>query len=306
MAAPDLTIVSSSELQEEWRPIPTSLTAPGLYEASSYGRIRRLEGHDRRQRHLPRKILSPLRNTWGGLYLRLQGQCYLVHDLVTLAFFGTRPDGHEVQHLDKDKRNNRLENLTYTPHPALLPLQSGTVEEWRPVAHKYDPAGHYEVSNLGRIRRGTWVDACGRQVHARLLRPHKAVHDYRSVQFGKKRYLIHQIVAQSFLGPCPVGYEPNHCDGNKHNNHVTNLEYVSHAANMRHAAVTGLTVRGTQKPDAKLQEADVYAIRAAQGSVNYLLLAARYGVSPTTIYAIWNRLKWAWLDEQPTNDHCSR
>lgn len=40
-------------------------------------------------------------------------------------------------------------------------------------------------------------------------------------------FYIHQLVAQVFIGPRPVGKEINHIDGDKYNNHYTNLEYVT-------------------------------------------------------------------------------
>lgn len=48
-----------------------------------------------------------------------------------------------------------------------------------------------------------------------------------------KTYTIHKIVAETFLGPVPDGLEIDHRDGDKSNNNVTNLEYVTHAENMR-------------------------------------------------------------------------
>lgn len=46
---------------------------------------------------------------------------------------------------------------------------------------------------------------------------------------------VHRLVAAKFIGPCPEGMEINHKDGNKENNHWTNLEYVTHAENIRKA-----------------------------------------------------------------------
>lgn len=58
---------------------------------------------------------------------------------------------------------------------------------------------------------------------------------------GKKRMvLLHQLVAYTFLGQVPDGYEINHKDGNKDNNHIDNLEYVTHKENVKHAWDTGL------------------------------------------------------------------
>ena len=49
----------------------------------------------------------------------------------------------------------------------------------------------------------------------------------------EKCMTIHRIVAETFLGPIPKGYDIDHIDGDKSNNAVTNLEIVTHAENMR-------------------------------------------------------------------------
>ena len=46
-------------------------------------------------------------------------------------------------------------------------------------------------------------------------------------------YTIHRIVAETFLGSIPEGYDVDHIDGDKSNNCVTNLEIVTHQENMR-------------------------------------------------------------------------
>ena len=50
---------------------------------------------------------------------------------------------------------------------------------------------------------------------------------------------VHRLVASLFIGEQP-GYEINHKDGNKDNNAVSNLEYVTHEQNRIHAIKTGL------------------------------------------------------------------
>jgi hypothetical protein len=42
---------------------------------------------------------------------------------------------------------------------------------------------------------------------------------------------VHKVVAQKYLGNCPEGCEVSHKDGNRMNNHWTNLEYITHSAN---------------------------------------------------------------------------
>ena len=56
------------------------------------------------------------------------------------------------------------------------------------------------------------------------------------------RYL-HVLVAEAFLGPCPKGKEANHRDGDRKNNAASNLEFVTHSQNVRHALRLGLRRR---------------------------------------------------------------
>jgi hypothetical protein len=55
-----------------------------------------------------------------------------------------------------------------------------------------------------------------------------------------KSYRIHSLVAEYFIGTRPEGYQVNHIDGNKTNNHVSNLEYVTRKGNSEHAVKIGL------------------------------------------------------------------
>ena len=100
---------------------------------------------------------------------------------------------------------------------------------------------------------------------------------------------VHHLVAEAFLGPRPPGLSINHLDGDKTNNHVENLEYVTHAANMAHAARTGLMQHGEGHASAKLSDAQVDAIRAARvAGERGVDVARRFGVSQTTVCNIYH------------------
>lgn len=63
---------------------------------------------------------------------------------------------------------------------------------------------------------------------------------YPYVKINGKSMAVHRIMCIVFLGGKPNGYTVNHIDGNKQNNHISNLEIVSSAENYRHAIRTGL------------------------------------------------------------------
>jgi len=58
---------------------------------------------------------------------------------------------------------------------------------------------------------------------------------YSAVKINNVSKKRHSIVAYCFLGEKPKGYTVNHKDGNKLNNNVSNLEYVSREDNYKHA-----------------------------------------------------------------------
>ena len=94
----------------------------------------------------------------------------------------------------------------------------------------------YEASNLGRIRNATTLH---------VLKQFESKNGYMVLQTRPQPYCVtnvrvHRAVAEAFLGQCPNGYVVNHKDGNKHNNRVENLEYVTPSENNQHALDNGL------------------------------------------------------------------
>jgi len=60
----------------------------------------------------------------------------------------------------------------------------------------------------------------------------------------KKSEYIHTLVARTFIGKNNKHMVVNHKDGNKHNNNVENLEYITQEENVLHAIFTGLRLKG--------------------------------------------------------------
>lgn len=76
------------------------------------------------------------------------------------------------------------------------------------------------------------------------------------------KYAVHRFVAKAFI-PNPEN-KPcvNHIDGNKTNNHVTNLEWCTYSENTKHAIATGLvkTKNGEAVGNSLLSDAQVHEI----------------------------------------------
>ena len=119
------------------------------------------------------------------------------------------------------------------------------MEEWRDI-EGYE--GYYQVSNHGNVRSldRTTLGRDG------VKYPHKGVvfkpttnkNGYKYVVLKKdggfKGYTVHGLVARAFVEKANGKTEVNHKDGDKTNNRVSNLEWVTHSENEKHAVKTGL------------------------------------------------------------------
>jgi hypothetical protein len=65
---------------------------------------------------------------------------------------------------------------------------------------------------------------------------------YGIINIRNQTKKIHRLIAEAFLGNAN-GLQVNHIDGNKMNNTIDNLEYVTRSQNMKHSWDNGLTKR---------------------------------------------------------------
>ncbi len=172
--------------------------------------------------------------------------------------------------------------------------QNTTREEWRSVVGF---EGLYEVSNLGRVRNirrrnGTSVGLILRQ------NPNGIGYAALGLRRNGKSFAgrVHMLVAAAFMGPAPKGCEVNHCDGDKMNPRLDNLEYLTHLENVQHARRTGLynpSRPGVRNGSAKLTDDDVRAIRReAESGQSYSRLAKKYHVGKSTVARVVTRTHW--------------
>lgn len=125
-------------------------------------------------------------------------------------------------------------------------MYSMETEEWRPV-RGYE--GLYEVSNQGRVKSlgrrvkyGVEGSTRSYETPERILRTSSDAR-YAAVILcndgGKKRKLVHRLVAEAFI-PNPDG-KPFvlHWDDDPQNNHIENLRWGTHSENMRDSIRNG-------------------------------------------------------------------
>ena len=124
-----------------------------------------------------------------------------------------------------------------------------------------------------------------------VLKPQPNGKGYLRVVLGGKRYFVHRLVAEKFV-PNPERKEQvNHIDGNKLNNHASNLEWATNAENRKHAVENGLQISGEKCPWSKLTKNDVLFIRA-HPEIDEWDLADVLNVSATTIRDIRTYRSW--------------
>lgn len=74
---------------------------------------------------------------------------------------------------------------------------------------------------------------------------------YASVRLPDQNYLIHRLVAEAFIPNPQNKPQVNHKDGNKRNNNVNNLEWVTARENILHAIAMGLRGSGKKSEAAR-------------------------------------------------------
>lgn len=125
----------------------------------------------------------------------------------------------------------------------------------------------------------------------RELKPQPNNKGYLRVTLCGKKYFVHRLVAEKYI-PNPEHKEQvNHKDGDKTNNSVANLEWVTNQENRNHAVKNNLHLCGDKCPWAKLNSQQVIEIRENTQYSNEEL-AKIYNVSVTTITDVLNFRTW--------------
>lgn len=129
----------------------------------------------------------------------------------------------------------------------------------------------FSVSSFGKLKNS---------LTGKIYSQHKSKSGYMGfcTSNGKRKsyklYRIHRMVAETFIPNPDNKPYVNHKDGNKTNNNVSNLEWVTASENTKHAFETGLC-KIDRRYKRKLSDKDVTFIRE-----KYIPRHPKYGARP--------------------------
>jgi hypothetical protein len=215
--------------------------------------------------------------------------CRLCRDWHPRSAFGRNSplkDGLRVE-----CRQSRNAAARKPPLPNLRPFPD---RHWRPVPG-YERS--YEVSDKGAVWSLPRGGKPGRLLKQHLDRRRKYL-NVALVRGGTQRTInVHLLVMRAFVGPCPLGLETRHLDGNSTNNSwPDNLVYGTPEENLSDKFRHGTTGRGEGNPRHKLTSDSVLEIhRCWNGGESKRSLSRRFGVAPPMIRRILSGS--AWQDE---------
>lgn len=166
-------------MEEIWKNI---VDCSERYKVSNIGRIMS-EGIDARGHNRKMKILKPKNDGWGYLHvgLRINGKTVnkKIHVLVADAFIGERANGMQIDHINGDKSDNRVDNLrivtryenyknevTYKNHPykerpvIKMSLDGCVISEYKSI-HEAAKLNHCSTAGIGAACRGIYKKSGG-------------------------------------------------------------------------------------------------------------------------------------------------
>ena len=228
--------------QDIWRDIQGY---ENLYKVNRNGEVMRVGGSVITKRgHVqkcPSKILKPYQ---GQVYLSKDGKVSTVRvcNIVAETFLEGYQPGSKVYHIEGN--SDALSNLSLIP--VLNEYQED--DDWRFIPgtrNLYQASIYGEIRSVDRVSDFEHYGKIQHIIHeGRILKLHKHddgyLHCLLSVDGKSEMKSVHRLVAITFIPNPDNKPDVNHIDGNKTNNAVTNLEWVTKSENMQHAIKNNL------------------------------------------------------------------
>ena len=128
-------------------------------------------------------------------------------------------------------------------------------------------------------------------VTGKKLKPQTNGKGYLRIKIENKLEFVHRLVAEKYIPNPENKPQVNHKDGNKLNNCVDNLEWVTNLENRQHAISHNLHLKGEKCPWAKITQKDVDYIRN-HPEYNSNEIAEIFGISSSHVRAIRRKCTW--------------
>lgn len=163
------------------------------------------------------------------------------------------------------------------------------MEEWKDI-EGYN--GVYQVSSLGNVRTFSRWPGKGR-----LLKPQTTKKGYRSVRLycgaSFKFITIHRLVAKAFIINTELKPQVNHINGNRADNRVENLEWVTGSENVQHSIKNFGKYFGEAHSKALIKESQVIEMRKLHAEKMPVRdIATKFNINWNTLRTILYGYKW--------------
>lgn len=210
------------------------------------------------------------RNEYKSVQLSINGKVktMMVHRLVAEAFIPNPNNYPIVDHIDRNKMNNCIENLRW------VTIEENNNNKDRNKIRNQKKVNHMEITDDFKeipfcpsyyiSKEGVLLNSKGRIIEG------SERNGYIRVNLATGHYSKHHLVWRTFNGEIPADMVIDHIDGNRSNNALNNLRLVSQAENMNNAYQNGH--KGQIKISQYDKEGNFIAqynsIRAASQAVN--------------------------------------
>lgn len=127
------------------------------------------------------------------------------------------------------------------------------MEIWKDII---ETNNKYSISNYGKVKKNKEYiirsNNRSQLLKEKILTPVENAYGYLKVRFSLGNYkvinkTVHSLVAKYFIEKKDNSLQVNHKNGNKKDNHVDNLEWVTSKENIRHAWEKGLSTVHSNK-----------------------------------------------------------